>query len=127
MTLTIELPFPDSHLLPNKARTLPWQVRAGYAQPARMTSKVETLNAINGREIRFPTVLVPLHVTFHEPNARARDLDGLLSALKPSLDGIADALEIDDRHFEPITLQRGMKCKGGKVVIVIGRDLAQGG
>jgi Holliday junction resolvase RusA-like endonuclease len=44
---------------------------------------------------------VALTITFVQPDRRARDRDNLLAALKPSLDGLADALGVNDAQFEP--------------------------
>ena len=119
MSLTVVVPFPNAHLLPNSARRLHWRVCAEYAKPARMEGWVETLNVLGGREFVCGAFL-PLDITFCEPNKRARDLDGMLSALKPTLDGVAEALEIDDKKFNPITLRRGDVVTGGQVILKIG-------
>ncbi|MNW22505.1 hypothetical protein D3C71_2240180 [compost metagenome] len=56
------------------------------------------------------------------PNRIRRDLDGLLSAEKPRLDGIAAALGVDDSQFMPITLDRALDAeKKGFVLVEIGR------
>lgn len=43
----------------------------------------------------------PIHVTltFYPPDKRRRDLDGCISACKAYLDGLADALGVDDSRF----------------------------
>lgn len=69
-------------------------------------------------DLSAPTV--PITITFNPPDKRKRDLDGGLSSLKQSLDGIATALTIDDSRFSPITLKRGEVRKGGEVVVEIG-------
>lgn len=47
---------------------------------------------------------MPLRLTFFAPNKIRRDLDNLLAAMKPSLDGMAQALGVDDSLFRPITI-----------------------
>lgn len=119
--LTITLPFPDPHLLPNHARRLHWRVRAAYAQPYRMQGRVETLNALSDAPfVVNENAALKLELVFHPPTRRRYDLDGMLSAMKPACDGIADALEIDDTVFEPIVLRRGEVIKGGCVTVTIG-------
>ena len=51
----------------------------------------------------------PIAVTllFNAPDKRNRDLDGCLSACKAALDGIAQAIGVDDRYFRPITIDWG--------------------
>jgi crossover junction endodeoxyribonuclease RusA len=40
------------------------------------------------------------------PDKRHRDADNCLAAAKAGLDGMADALGVNDRHFQPITIYR---------------------
>lgn len=116
--ITLELPFPDSHLMPNAARRLHWRTRAEYAKNYRMCGYVEAANAVRW-DYQAPQGELELRITFHEPNKRPHDTDGMLSAIKAGLDGIAERLELNDRQFNPIVLQRGAIVKGGKVVVEI--------
>jgi crossover junction endodeoxyribonuclease RusA len=122
MSIIVELPFPDSNLMPNRARRQHWRSKAGYAQIARMTAKVEAYNAKPRYDYAFPLgERIPLTLRFYPPNHKARDLDNLLAAMKPSIDGICDSLEINDKMFCPITLDWGKVEKGGRVVVEIGK------
>ena len=49
---------------------------------------------------------VEIRLTFVQDDKRHRDLDNLLAASKSLLDGVAHALGIDDKNFEPITIMR---------------------
>jgi crossover junction endodeoxyribonuclease RusA len=42
---------------------------------------------------------VPLAITFHAPDKRRRDMDNAIAAMKPQLDGLADAMRVDDNRF----------------------------
>lgn len=42
---------------------------------------------------------IVLAITFVEPDRRKRDLDNMLAAIKSGIDGIADALGVNDRRF----------------------------
>lgn len=121
--IEIELPFPDSNLMPNRARREHWRVKAGYAQTARMTAKIETLNALpHAERPQFePQERILLRIEFCPPNARSRDLDNLLAAMKPSIDGVCDALEVNDKMLCPIILDFGKVQKGGRVIVQIGK------
>lgn len=57
-------------------------------------------------------------ITFCEPDKRRRDMDGMLSQTKNMLDGIADAIGVDD-HLWNLALRRGKVRKGGAVVVEI--------
>jgi hypothetical protein len=48
-----------------------------------------------------------------------RDFDNAIASLKASLDGLADALRVDDNRFR-LSFAWGEPCKPGRVEIVIG-------
>lgn len=54
------------------------------------------------------------------PTRGRRDLDNAYAAMKPTLDGIAQALEIDDSLFRPVLLDWGEAKRPGKVILTIG-------
>jgi crossover junction endodeoxyribonuclease RusA len=120
--LTIELPWPDRSLAPNRVRGH-WAKVSGKRAAAFDEAYVLTFQAVNqhkGPWFDLSAPSVPITITFNPPDKRRRDLDGGLSSLKQSLDGIATALTIDDSKFCPITLQRGEVRKGGSVTVAIG-------
>ncbi len=57
-----------------------------------------------------------LHLTFYKPNNRHMDLDNMLSSMKSGIDGMCDALEINDKQFSKITIDRANEI-GGYVVV----------
>ena len=59
-------------------------------------------------------------LTFCFPDNRHRDADNCLSSMKAALDGLCDALDINDERLWPITLERGGNVTGGQVIIRIG-------
>jgi Holliday junction resolvase RusA-like endonuclease len=121
MSIIVELPFPDSHLMPN-ARVF-HKAKAQYARTARGTAMYEAYNAKPRYDYSFPIgERIPVTLKFYPPNHRERDLDNLLAAMKSALDGVCDALEINDKMFSPITIDWGSVEKGGRVVVVIGKE-----
>ena len=50
---------------------------------------------------------------------RHYDLDGLISRMKSSLDGIADALGVNDRHFSFGKIELLPAQKPGRVIVTI--------
>ncbi len=40
-----------------------------------------------------------VHLTFYPPDRRIRDQDNLIASMKSGLDGLADALKVDDSNF----------------------------
>lgn len=63
---------------------------------------------------------IPLKVQFFPPDKRRRDLDGMLSSIKAGIDGIADALELNDVDLNPIILERCQTMKGGRICVMLG-------
>ena len=47
-----------------------------------------------------------LKITFFTPDNRKRDLDNLLAAMKPALDGMARAIGVDDALFRPLLIDK---------------------
>ena len=57
-----------------------------------------------------------LMILFYPPNRQPRDLDNCLAAIKSGLDGIADAWQVNDREFRPLTIDFAKEI-GGMVEI----------
>lgn len=109
----IELPWPDKRLHPN-ARVHRMR-KAAAAKKARLEAAWLT------REAKMPKLASEaLHVTvtFHPPDKRRRDADGMLASIKSHLDGIADQIGIDDSQWD-LTIRRASPRAGGAVVVVI--------
>lgn len=113
MISSIHLPWPDRRLHPN--------ARVHWGEKARVTKRAR-LDA--AWEARISGVLpipdAPLVVTaiFFPPDNRARDVDGMLASIKPALDGIADAIGVDDSRWS-LALRREKSCPPGAVHIQI--------
>jgi crossover junction endodeoxyribonuclease RusA len=120
--LTVTLPFPNSDLMPNRRLGKHWSQSNTAKNKAFEDAYILTHQAMQGyRGPWHPTNgRVPVVLTFCAPDRRQRDLDNLLAASKSALDGVAAALRMDDREFEPVTLKRGEVGKPGHLVVVIG-------
>ena len=116
--IQIIVPFPDSVLLPNRRAGQPWQSTHAAKKTAHEAGKIAALQAAFGLP-PLPPRNVDVTIVFTPPDRRKRDVDGMLSALKPTLDGIAEGLGIDDTRFNPIHLHRGEPMNGGKVTVII--------
>ena len=69
----------------------------------------------DGREV------IDIHLKWHPPCRQRRDLTNLESSMKAYLDGIADALGVDDRRFRTISDPRLDETrKPGCVVVSVG-------
>jgi crossover junction endodeoxyribonuclease RusA len=122
--IVVTLPFPDARLNPNRSKGVHWAATSALRKSARSSAWTLTRVAASstpwyGTE-RRKSETVPLTITFIQPDRRRRDRDNLLAACKPALDGVADALEINDSQFEPVLIRREYGAKPGGVRIEIG-------
>ncbi len=116
--LTITLPWPDASLMPNRKNGRHWTSTSKAKDTARAAGFFATKQVCAGFEAEGN---IPLSITFVAPDKRHRDLDNLLACTKSALDGMADALGVNDRQFRPITIDGGLdKEKQGFVIVEIG-------
>lgn len=122
--LTFDLPWPNPKLNPNRSKGAHWSAGAALRKKARNDSGVITRRAMLAAIAYYPELAtkntLKLSIVFVQPDRRARDRDNLLAALKPSIDGIADALLINDSQFDPVTISREYGTKPGYVRVTIG-------
>lgn len=118
MNIKIILPFPAAKLNPNRRSGHSWQVTAAEKVEAWQAGKIATLEALNGKR---PAIAAPVKfsITFFCPNRRRRDLDNLLASLKPSLDGICNAVDIDDSAIEEMQLIKRYDANNPRVEVEI--------
>jgi len=118
--LHIKLPWIDSRLMPNRKNGTAWQSSHAANIRAKQDGRWATLQAL-GRNELTKADRYPLSITFVAPDGRHRDLDNMLAACKAALDGVAEALGIDDRCFRPVTIDVARDSKKqGFVLVEIG-------
>lgn len=117
--IEIILPFPDSTLFPNRRHGAHWSESAKAKKDAKQLGHLLTASAMFGREPLTPNMDHSLTIVINPPDRIRRDVDGLLGALKPTLDGMSIALGVDDSFFNPITIQRGEPFRDGRVTVII--------
>jgi crossover junction endodeoxyribonuclease RusA len=117
--MIINLAFPDPRLNPNRSKGKHWAATVALRKSAREQAFWLAKTACQG--VTFPMGMdVPLRIVFVQPDRRQRDRDNLLAAAKPMLDGVADALGINDAQFQPVTISREFGGKPGSTRIEIG-------
>ena len=121
--LTIELPWPSSKLNPNQSKGMHWAGTSALRKKARndafwLTRGAMLQNLLERKSL--PSGDTPVSIIFVQPDKRRRDRDNLLAACKPALDGLAEALGIDDSNFEPLTISRKYGSKPGLVLVTVG-------
>lgn len=113
--VSFELAWPAPELSPN--HTGHWRMKAAAKKAARGEAYIICREAIAGAwiaEQREEAVSVSL--TFCPPDRRPRDMDNCLASCKAYIDGISDALGINDQRFT-YQLRWGGIVKGGKVEV----------
>lgn len=113
----IVLPWPDKRLSPN-AR-LHWKPKADAKAVARADAAKETLAQVPAadRHRLRQADTIPVEIRFYPPDKRHRDDDNMIGAFKAARDGIADALNVNDRRFKPV-YYFDEPCKPGRVEVI---------
>lgn len=124
--MLVEFSYPPKELNPN-AR-LHWAKKRTPAKRYRYECFLLTRKAIaaNGWRIDQLKALVEagqgvhLFLDIYPPDRRPRDDDNIIAAFKAGRDGLADALNIDDRHFRihPV-VHRDQPVAGGMIRVSI--------
>ena len=96
--LRVILPWPPRALSPN-SRPPHWSVLAKAKRAYRSACCVEAM-AAGWRKVAFaPTDRLHVRLVFVPPDRRRRDMDNLIASMKAGLDGLADALGVDDSRW----------------------------
>lgn len=116
--MRIMLPWPSSELLPNRKNGKVWQSTQAAKRYAKDIATMAAWQSRNDDGYQFdPKNSVEVSIYFYPPDKRRRDVDGMLSSLKPSLDAIAKSIGVDDCMFTHYHLTRMEPVKDGAVVI----------
>lgn len=114
----IELPYPAKELSPNSR--CHWSQKARAAKKARNYAFSIALAAgLNKSTFADYEGKLHLWIDYYAKTKNYPDADNCLSASKAFIDGIADALGINDRRFVHHPLVKDETRKGGKVIIRI--------
>lgn len=119
--LIIQLSWPEAALFPNAKGGKHWASFQAPKVRARQEGFFAAKQAIGTNTfIQQPRMAVK--VTFGFPDRRNRDIEGCLGAIKHHIDGIAQALGVDDKIFRPWTLDDALDTKKqGFVLVEIGQ------
>jgi Holliday junction resolvase RusA-like endonuclease len=107
------LDYPDMALSPNRKNGKYWGSTINAKKNARDTAYYATKAQLKGT---LPDANWSLKITYMQTDKRHRDLDNLLSASKHAIDGMAKALNVDDKRFRPITLDVAYGDKAQMIV-----------
>lgn len=113
--MRIELDFPPADLFPNRANGKHWGAVYKKKMDYKNVCGWATVSQIK-EPLQNPKSIA-LTLTYMMPDGRHRDVDNLLAASKAGLDAMAQALKVNDKLFEPITIHRMYKCNPAKLVV----------
>lgn len=108
-SLTFTLPFPAPALWPNGRAH--WGAKSRAVKSHRLWAGVAALAAKAPKA--DPEGRVSLAVTVHPKTRHPIDRDNCIASLKSYIDGIADALGVDDRQFDTPSITFADPVKGG--------------
>jgi Holliday junction resolvase RusA-like endonuclease len=111
--MEITLPWFDRVLSPNSTKH--WSVKHKAKKAQKATAYYLTKQAARKG---FSVDENMLHITFHPPDNRGRDMDNNLASVKAAIDGVSEAIGVNDKYFG-YTITKGEVVKGGKIVIKI--------
>lgn len=118
--MTIELSWPASELMQNRHDGRHWSYAADAKAAYKQEGYLRTLSAINTfsfearKDCRYRITM-----TFYAPDNRRRDVSNLHAAMKSALDGIAEAMGIDDSLFVEHTQKQGAISYRGHVAVIV--------
>lgn len=119
--LRVILPWPPRALSPN-SRPPHWSVLAKAKRAYRQACHLEAMAAGWRKGTFAPDDRLHVRLVFVPPDRRRRDLDNLIAAMKSGLDGLADALGVDDSRWT-LTCAIDEGGIGGMVRVGIEREV----
>jgi len=116
----LSLPFPASELMPNRKNGRSHHASNAAKIKAREDAFLATKADPAHIKFNHTEGAIPVSIVYCPPDKRRRDLDNLLAASKASLDGMANAMGVDDTRFRPILINVGTIGKPGAMLVAVG-------
>jgi crossover junction endodeoxyribonuclease RusA len=124
--MIVRLPWPDMKLMPNKSKGRAWQSASKIRAEQRAAAVLCTQAALQTTGEKSYIGNIPLSLLYLSPDKRHRDLDNLLAASKPIIDGLAQALGVDDSRFKPILVDSVHAGGEGALIAAVGIKIISG-
>ena len=126
--IEVVLGWPPSDLSPN-AR-LHWaklaRAKKQYRQACLSVTKEQLKNEKNKKNSKNIPERLVLEMTFIPPDRRSYDRDNLVARMKSGIDGLSDALRINDKRFNTVISTMDHNYLGGFVKIRILKETPYG-
>lgn len=119
LTFELELPWPPRQLSPNARQHWATLAKAKKAYRARCAA---IGRQAGGRALVAGRERLAVHLSFFPPNRRGRDWDNLLASMKSGLDGLADALGVNDSRWRLSMEIVDEPVRNGVVVVTVGAE-----
>lgn len=116
--MIISMAFPPACLFPNRRNGSHWTKTKAAKDEARESAVEATKRAMLTPREYVGTI--PLSIVFVAPDGRHRDLDNCLAAAKAQIDGMADAMGVNDKRFRPILLDYIKGDAPGCMLVAVG-------
>ena len=95
--MKMELSWPEPALWPNERAH--WKPVSRARRGQRHEARMATLEQMAGRAYVWDGGTVRLTITGHKPRENGQDRTNFEAALKAALDGVADAIAVNDKYF----------------------------
>lgn len=103
--MKITTDYPHKDLMPNRKNGKHWTATKTLKDAQFASGFYSAKEALKGNQLN-QLGNYSISITYCQSDKRHRDLDNLLAASKALLDGVAKALGIDDKQFQPILIDR---------------------
>jgi crossover junction endodeoxyribonuclease RusA len=125
--MVIRLPFPAAELFPNRKNGTHWTKTKAVKDGQRLAGMLCTKAAMQDQAAHNWPEFIPLSLVYMLPDKRKRDADNMLAASKALLDGMAEALGVDDSRFRPVLVDwMPGHPKVGALVVAVGVTIRSG-
>lgn len=113
--VVVTIDFPPKELMPNRANGKHWA--ASYKHKTAYRDAAYWKTTMVARAFETTPDIAGMEVHYVMPDKRWRDTDNLLAATKAGIDGMAKALNIDDKIINPLVVFRHTDPEQPRVVI----------
>lgn len=113
--LLITVPWPPRTLSPNSR--VHWAVKHRSSKECRRSAYFIAKESLSKSVIVGDNLSVSIFA--YPKDKRKRDLDNLIASLKPVLDGIADAIGVDDSKFALNQIKMMPSDKNNRIEIIL--------
>ena len=114
--LVVVLPWPHRYLSPN-SRVM-WQAKYQVSSKARNLARLLTLELFGCGNSALPIDnAINIQLIAHAYDKRSRDEDNIIASMKPYLDGISDAIGVNDAAFHFRELQFGQTKRPAEIEV----------